>query len=348
MHTLLLRPDNFTPPARTPWGGTTIVTRYKSDLGLDPSTRVGESWEVSAGEEFPSLVVATGEPLRDVLARTPSHWLGDEASTGSTALLVKLLDAADNLSVQIHPDDSYAGLAPGECGKPESWYVLDATPEAGIYLGLAEGVTESRMREALATGGDVAALLAFVPVAPGDFFIVEAGTAHAIGRGVTLVEPQVVRPNRRGVTYRYWDWNRRYDPQGNPSPQGQPRTLHGDHALAVTAWDAPRSEAFLRRARFRAGAVDLCAPLSLTVFCARQGAPIVSPYLEVGRLTGTGRLTLPASGRLRAVTVVDGTLSIEGEDEAVTVSRGRSAVVAARANVTLDGVAVHAVIASVA
>ncbi|MFO0609273.1 MAG: type I phosphomannose isomerase catalytic subunit [Polyangiales bacterium] len=346
MHALLLAPDNFTPPARTPWGGTAIVSRYKNDLGLDPRAVVGESWEVSAGEEFPSRVLGTGEALRAVLARDVDRWLGEEAAAGGTALLVKLLDAADHLSVQIHPDDAYAGLAPGECGKPESWYVLDAAPGAGLYLGLAEGATPDLMRDALAREGDVASLLAFVPVAPGDFFVVEAGTAHAIGRGVTLVEPQVVRPGRRGVTYRYWDWNRRYDAQGNASPGGQPRALHVDHALAVTAWGAPRGDGFLRAARARAGAADVGAPLALTALCGRAGAALGSAFLEVARVAGTGSLALPASGRLRAVTVAEGALHVDGDGATVTVTRGRSAVIAARADVVLRGEGAHAVVAS--
>lgn len=348
MHAWLLAPDNFTPPSRTPWGGTAIASRYKRDLGLDPRTVVGESWEVSAGDEFPSRVVGTNEALAEVLARDPARHLGDEAPAGNTALLVKLLDAADNLSVQIHPSDDYAGLSEGECGKPESWYVLDAAPGAGLYLGLAEHATNERVRDALAAGGDVAAMLGFVPVAPGDFFVVEAGTAHAIGRGVTLVEPQIVRPGRRGVTYRYWDWNRRYDPQGNASPTGSPRALHVAHALAVTAWDAPRGEAFLQRARVRAGAADVAGPLTLTALCAREGAALASAHLEVSRVAGTGSLALPASGRLRAVTVAEGTLHVDGDGATVTVTRGRSAVIAARADVRLRGDGAHAVVASVA
>ena len=70
------------------------------------------------------------------------------------------------------------------------------------------------------SSGDASALLRFVPVAPGDFFTIGPGTPHAIGPGLTLVEPQQVLPGRRGLTYRYWDWNRRYDAEGRPDPQG--------------------------------------------------------------------------------------------------------------------------------
>jgi mannose-6-phosphate isomerase len=348
MHAWLLAPDNFTPPARTPWGGTAIVNRYKRDLGLDPSTRVGESWELSAGPEFPSRVAGTDVTLADLAARDPSHLLGGEAARGCTSLLVKLLDAADNLSVQIHPADDYAGLAPDECGKPESWYVLDAVAGCGLYLGLADGATPERMREALSSGADVSALLAFVPVAPGDFFVVDAGTAHAIGRGVTLVEPQVVRAGRKGVTYRYWDWNRRYDARGNPSPDGVSRALHVEHALAVTDWERPRGEQFLRESRVRAGRADAGKALSVMPLCGPSGSPLASHDLDVARLAGRGALELAAHGRLRALTVIEGAVEVRGTGGVVTVAGGRTAVIAARADVSFKSEGVHAVLSSVA
>ncbi len=349
MHAWLLAPDNFTPPARTPWGGRAIVARYKSDLGLDPAVPVGESWELSAGPEFPSRLAGDPRTLSDLARDEGDALLGDELPRGNTSLLVKLLDAADNLSVQIHPADDYAGLTGDESGKPESWYVLDADEGAGLYLGLAPHATPETMRAALESDGDVASLLAFVPVSPGDFFVVEAGTAHAIGRGVTLVEPQIVRPGRRGVTYRYWDWNRRYDATGNASPDGAARPLHVDHALAVTDWNRPRGAAFLDSIRVRAGRADLAAPLTLTALCGPAlRAPITSRDLDVARLAGRGSLALEAHGRLRAVTVVDGALTLRGDGGDVIVPRGRTAVLAARASVTVVSDGVHAVLSSVA
>src|SRR5687768_366355 len=123
---LLLRPDNFCPPSRTPWGGRKIAAGYK---GL-PEQVVGESWEISVEPDFPSVVEETGEPLAEPMS-----------------LLVKLLDTADVLSVQIHPSDDYPGLAPGESGKPESWYVVESA-EGALHVGLREGVTEDEMRRA--------------------------------------------------------------------------------------------------------------------------------------------------------------------------------------------------------
>jgi mannose-6-phosphate isomerase len=154
-----------------------------------------------------------------------------------SALLVKLLDAGDELSVQIHPRDDYVGLAPDEAGKPESWYVLDASPGAGVYLGLRPGTTPEVMAECLrADDQSVATLLNFIPLAAGDFILVEAGMPHAIGKGITVIEPQVVLPDAR-CDLPVLDWNRRYDAAGQLDPAGSKRLLQLEHALAVTDWD---------------------------------------------------------------------------------------------------------------
>ncbi len=345
----LLRPDNFTPPGRTPWGGRNIVSKYK-DLGpAMQGALVGESWEVSVEPDFPSRCAEGGETLAERVAEDPPGYLGREAAGGrrATALLVKLLDAADDLSVQIHPADDYRGLAPGESGKPESWYVLAREPGAGIYLGLRAGVTEASLREALEQVRDVSKLLAFVSVEPGDFFVIDAGTAHAVGRGVTLVEPQHVAPGCRGVTYRFWDWNRRYDAAGRVDAHGAPRALHVNDALAVTAWDAPREDALLSARRLRAGAPVLEGPATLVDLAGGTG--VASEHLRVSRVAGTGALGLPDADVLRAVTVVAGSVRIEAGGASLVAGLGRSAVIPANASgVRLTLAAAHAVVSRVA
>lgn len=334
-----LRDDNFTPTSRTPWGGTRIARSFKR---LEHIIAIGESWELSVEPDFPS-VTREGEPLREVLARDPEAYLGREAPRGSTALLVKLLDAADELSVQIHPADDYRGLAPDESGKPECWYVAQRDPGAGVYLGLREGVTEAAMRECLHAGGELSALLAFVPVEVGDFLLIEAGTAHAIGRGLTLVEPQRVIPGRRGVTYRYWDWNRRYDPAGRLDPGGTPRPLHVEHALAVTRWDAPRGEDFLATARVRAGAPRRSGRAKVLPLCGRD-AGLRSEALQVARLAGSGTVPLPSWGALVGLTVLEGTVSVAK----VRANPGETlAIPAALGGATAQCVDAHAVLSAV-
>lgn len=337
----LLRADNFTPAARTPWGGRAIVTTLKPGLAHHEGP-VGESWELSVEPDFPSTL-EDGRLLSAVLAEDPVAWLGPVAAPRlGTSLLVKLLDARDALSVQIHPSDDYAGLGEGEGGKPESWYVTHAEPGAALYIGLAHGVTRASLEAALGTEADVSALLGRVEVAPGDFFVIEAGTPHAIGPGITLVEPQCVTPGRRGLTYRFWDWNRRYDASGMPSPDGAPRALHVAHALAVTDFDAPRGDALFARIRVRAGRPDLDAKAVCTSL-AHEDGPLVSKALEVARLSGHGDVALPAASRLRGITVLEGVVVIDG----VRITRGRTAAVpAALAGTTVTLERAHAIVSS--
>lgn len=321
---LLLSADNFTPPSRTPWGGTKIISKYKSpdDVSREHSNYscVGESWEVSVEPDFPSRT-PDGTDLGAELIRRRGR---------STPLLVKLLDAADELSVQIHPSDDYPGLAPDEAGKPESWYVLEAEPGAGLYIGLRDGVTLDAIRAALVSEGDLSTLMEFVPVTPGDFFLIEAGTPHAIGRGVTLIEPQYVTPGRKGVTYRYWDWNRRYDAAGRLDANGIPRALHVQNALAVTNEEA-RGPRFIESIRAHVNLEPGPARFQWLAGKTRAGA-LACSWFEVGVLQGSGvapALSELSEGHsLTALVVVEGEVVLERMGaEPVRVGKGRSVVV---------------------
>jgi mannose-6-phosphate isomerase len=235
-----LRPGNFTPPERTPWGGHKILSTYKRDLSIDlsPHEKVGESWEISTEPSFPSTV-ENGVHLSDVIAGDPVGWLGDSIAKsygGDNPLLVKLIDPELTLSVQVHPPEDHGTLAPGESGKTEAWIVLDADQDASIYLGFVPGVTQTVVQAHVAAGRSLEPMLNRFRVAPGDVFMIRPGVVHALGAGVTVIEPQRVRPRRRAVTYRMWDWNRRFDQYGQLSPTGMPRPLHIREALAAIDW----------------------------------------------------------------------------------------------------------------
>ncbi len=242
---VLLDAHNFTPPSRTPWGGEKLAQHKR----LVQKISVGESWEFSLGPEFPSHL-ADGRVLADVINKDRATWRGFEAtSPNKCELLLKIIDARENLSVQIHPQHDDPALADGESGKPEAWYVIESEPGAGIYLGLRSQANRDVMRAALTNGADVSEFLNFVPVRGGDFFWVMPGTAHAIGAGCLLLEPQGLTHGKKGVTYRYWDWNRRYDREGALHASGSPRALHVERALACTDWQAPRDQAFVDSTR---------------------------------------------------------------------------------------------------
>lgn len=318
---LLLQPDNFTPTARTPWGGRRIVEALKRDVGLNVPGPVGEAWELSVEPDFPSRLV--DGPLLDEVLRADPALLGSEAELGSTALLVKLVDARDDLSVQIHPRDDDPALGPDESGKPEAWYIVDAEPGAGLYLGFRDGVSKTDVERALDEGDALDALMSFTAVSSGDVFSIEPGTAHAIGRGVLLLEPQRVAPGKRGITYRYWDWNRRYDGDGRPDPDGEPRALHRDRALAVTSFHDQRAEAWIERIRHRAGAPGSSGSARLEMLASPEG-PLHSDVFVLQRLSGSGSLELPPFPKLRGLTVLDGSLRLEHGATSLNVEKGRT------------------------
>ncbi len=331
---LLLNADNTTPPTRTPWGGDRIAAHYKD--GLVSPGLIGESWEISVEPDFPSRVIEAGEEiaLDDLIAAEPVGMLGSNtvARFGGLPLLVKLLDAAAPLSVQIHPRDDDPALGEGESGKPESWYVLEADEGAGFWIGMREGVDEAALRAAIEGEQDASALLEFIPVVPGDFFVLGPGTPHAIGPGVTLVETQRVLPGRRGLTYRYWDWNRRYDAEGQIDPHGAPRELHLERALAVTDWTA-------RSAWRRMGVPDLGGAPVYEV-AGMPGGELDSPDLRVHRVVGSGDVSVDAWDVLRGLTVVAGeVLVFAAGAPPLPVRRGQSVVLPAstgEVRLTLD------------
>ena len=277
---ILLDPANFTPLQRTPWGGAKITTLVKG--GLLPALRgqvVGESWEFSCDPDFPSRLpgAASGEPesLLELIQRYPEETLSpqfvraDRSALGCD-ILVKIVDAATPLSLQVHPQDGDPSLGPGECGKPESWLILDAEPGAGIYLGFSRAFKRYELASLLQSGTAGAECLHFEPVQPGDYFEIGPGVPHAIGGGVTLLEPQRVQYGRSGKTFRMWDWGRRYDTHGVPDPTGQPRRLHLDESLALIDPERQYGSAFARSLRRDPQEIELAQNTKLYCYPANS------------------------------------------------------------------------------
>ncbi|TMC56737.1 MAG: mannose-6-phosphate isomerase [Chloroflexi bacterium] len=208
----------------TPWGGQRLAEHLHKPLAAQP---VGESWEA-----FDDSTVANGPHagtrLQDLLRHSVRDVLGEGATgTAPFPLLFKFLDAQQDLSVQVHPDDAHAQALEGyPYGKTEAWYILHAEPGARIVHGFRAGVDEAAVRAALAEHV-FADLLAFVPVQRGDVVFVPAGTVHAVLKGIVLAEIQ----QQSDITYRFYDWNRMDD-------SGRPRALHVEKALRVTNFSA--------------------------------------------------------------------------------------------------------------
>lgn len=228
---LLLDPQNFTPLVRTPWAGQDIGLKIKRRVLPDmKGVRVGESWEFSVGGELPSKIMGEGFKLSQVIATAPEKFLSpivNEYNGGHCNLLVKIINADYPLSIQVHPEDGDPSLSSDECGKPESWFILNAQKDAGIYLGFKEPYDIKVLENALERQEDFSQFMNFVPVQTGDYFEIYPTVPHAIGAGVTLLEPQRVQNSKSGKTYRFWDWGRRYNGEGAlDMAHGKERELH--------------------------------------------------------------------------------------------------------------------------
>ena len=170
-----------------------------------------------------------GRTLAQLLAAHP-QFVGTKAEkAGEFPLLIKLIDAAGPLSVQVHPDDDYAERVEHALGKTEMWYVLDAGEGAGIYYGFKRETTLKEMKAAIESN-TLTELLNWVPVKKGECFFIPAGTVHAIGAGLLIAEVQ----QSSNLTYRVYDY-------GRLGADGKPRPLHIDKALAVTRREPPQT-----------------------------------------------------------------------------------------------------------
>jgi mannose-6-phosphate isomerase class I len=158
-----------------------------------------------------------------------------------------------------------------------------------------------------------------------------------------------VVPGKKGLTLRYWDWNRRYDESGRPDPNGRARELHLERALAVTDWASASDANWLARQRTSLGVPDLDAAGRCTALCGPEpDAKVHSDYLRAARLSGTGSSRLPTWNTLSALTVIDGSVLLRGAFGSVLVERGASAAIpAALAGTACELTRAHALVSSV-
>jgi mannose-6-phosphate isomerase len=203
------------------WGGRMLESQYQRPLPLK-DVPYGESWELVDREEAQSVVAQgplAGMTLHELWNSHRAEWFGDGLPESSRfPLLVKILDAREDLSIQVHPPAHLASSLAGE-PKTEMWYVAHAQPGARLVVGLRQGVTQESFRQAIESG-KVADLVHEIPVAAGDSIFIPSGRLHAIGGGLLIIEIQ----QNSDTTYRVFDWNRL-------GLDGKPRELHIEQSL---------------------------------------------------------------------------------------------------------------------
>jgi mannose-6-phosphate isomerase len=306
-----LSPLAFTPIFKEKvWGGQGLKQRLGK--AIPAGVPIGESWEISAvpGDES---IVRNGpfekKTLPEICAKDPTGIIGNIPGKGVFPLLYKFIDANDNLSVQVHPDDEQARAeTPSALGKTECWYIIDARPGAEVLCGFKQGVRLPDVKNAV-LDNTLPSLCNYPAIKPGDVVFVPAGTVHATLAGTLLYEVQ----QTSDTTFRLYDWRR-------AGPDGKPRALHVDAALGVLD--------LTYHARHVIEPLRLAGPRpvyhALRVAC-RYFA------LEEYKFLGPGELTLPAKQSFQAITALDGSLTITSSPVPSVIGKGESVLVTASA-----------------
>jgi mannose-6-phosphate isomerase len=242
------------------WGGRRLAELFGKPL--PDGVPIGESWELVDRPEAQS-VTPDGATLHELWSSRRAEVFGARATASDAdrfPLLIKLLDAREALSVQVHPPADVAARLGGE-PKSEVWFVAAADPGAHVLVGLRAGVSREQFSAALAAGEDVSVLLQRLDVRAGDAIYLPSGRVHAIGAGCVIVEVQ----QNSDTTYRVFDFNR-------PGLDGNPRALHIPESLASIDWDdveppllAPDGESVVATEFFTVSRWQLTAPRRATV-----------------------------------------------------------------------------------
>jgi len=215
------------------WGGRTFVQHGKFTAPPADTPPIGESWELA---DLPGADAAScsrieagahaGSSLREAIRADERRIMGRATLSEHACfpLLVKFLDAAENLSIQVHPSPAFAAANPGAHLKTETWFVLEAAPDARIWRGVKHGVSRAQFAQQLREGRDIVPLLVEITVRAGDCIEMPSGLVHALGAGITVAEIQTPSD----TTFRVFDWHRN-DP-------GRP--LHVEDALACIQFGA--------------------------------------------------------------------------------------------------------------
>jgi mannose-6-phosphate isomerase len=283
------------------WGGRRLPGFLNRPAPHDDP--IGEAWVLSDVDGHPSRVAdgpLAGATLRELLAADHSRILGGARPVnGRFPLLLKFIDARQELSVQVHPDDERAARAvPGASGKTEAWVILDAHPERSrIYSGFRPGVTADHFRDALAGRRTPETLHSFTPNR-GDCVFLEAGTVHAIGAEILLFEVQ----QTSDITYRLYDWDR------VDAKTGKPRDLHVEEALMCSA--------------FHRGPCHPVRPDTEEHPHGRRERLVRCPYFSLERHAGRLPFPVGAAGECRVVVCVDGSGELESQGRRHSIATG--------------------------
>lgn len=294
------------------WGGTRLKNEYGFDTELE---KVSEAWVLSCHKDGESIIEngdMAGKTLTEALSVWGKEALGERASAFPYfPILIKLIDACDRLSLQVHPDDEYAMRVEGEYGKTEMWYVVDCDEGASLIYGLTKTIDKAEFERRI-RDNTIEEVCNFVPVKKGDVFFIPAGTLHAIGKGILIAEVQ----QNSNTTYRVSDY-------GRLGADGKPRALHVEKAIDVTKTEPPT------------------VPYGAVGEIRKEGDANIRtlaecPLFTAEHLSLSGKYTVSSDGFVSAV-VLSGKLIAEWENGTVEMVKGQSLFIPADVKTVFSG-----------
>ena len=270
------------------WGGNKLPIQYgkKTELSI-----VAESWEVSCHKNGESVIengIYKGQALEEVLESNQDYKGENSKKFDKFPLLIKLIDANDKLSIQVHPDDKFANAYEnGEYGKTEVWYIVDAKEDAKLIYGFNRDIEKEEYRQAI-LDNKLQDILNFVPIKKGDMFFIPAGLVHAICEGILICEIQ----QNSDTTYRVYDW-------GRVDADGIPRPLHIDKAVEVSKLAGEKNTDFSLKSEQvgdnKIGVISECEYFSAYKYDISNEIILNSDFDSFSTLTfleGNGRISL--------------------------------------------------------
>lgn len=309
MYPLLLKP----PVKDYIWGGAKLKTEYNFETDKDIAA---EAWVLSCHKDGPDIVL-NGELAGKTLPEAIKIW-GDKALGERAAafpyfpLLIKLIDAKDRLSVQVHPDNEYALKNEGEFGKTEMWYVVDCEEGAQLIYGFSRDVSREEFEQRI-KDNTLSEICNYVPVHKGDVFFISAGTLHAIGAGILIAEVQ----QNSNTTYRVSDY-------GRLGADGKPRPLHIEKALEVTERTKPAVPY---------GAVGNEEPTNFG--SVRRLASC--EYFTASLISLDGEAQLKETGSFVSLVLLDGAAELKYSGGALSLKKGGSVFIPAGLRFSVSG-----------
>ena len=276
------------------WGGRRLIDEFGFETDKDPAA---EGWMLASHKDGTNIVANgkyKGSKIDDVLKK----WYKDY----DLPILIKLIDAKDRLSVQVHPDNKYALENEGEFGKTEMWYIVDCEPGAKLIYGFTEKIGKNEFAKRI-ENNTLDAVMNYVPVKKGDVFFIKAGTLHAIGKGILIAEIQ----QNSNTTYRVSDY-------GRLGADGKPRELHIDKALDVTELK-PSSVPYGNIGDKKTFSFGTCRHLAKC------------EYFDVTYIELNGKKRFVSNGSFISLLVIDGKTEIEYNGGKITVGKGDSVLI---------------------